>query len=98
ATSQVDFFQDRDRQWLQRDSATNARAWGNPALHQHLVLQLGRMEIAGDVLLDSQIVRFAFVLCQETRDGLGVAHDGAGDKVALLPERDDRSQNEESKP
>jgi hypothetical protein len=67
---------------------------GDPALDQHLVLQLGRVEIAGNVLLDPQIVRFAFVLGEETGDGLGVADDRAGDEVPLLAERDRCYQKE----
>jgi hypothetical protein len=52
------------------------------------------MEIAGDVLLDPEIIRLAFILGQETGDGLGIADDRAGDEVPLLAERDRCYQKE----
>jgi hypothetical protein len=62
------------------------------AFDQDFVLQLRRVKLAGDILLDPQIVRFTFVLGQETRDSLGVTHDRTGNEISLLRERDDRSQ------
>ena len=53
------------------------------------------MEIGGNILLDPQIVRFAFVLGQETWDGFGVAHDRAGDEIPLLAQRDTAASDEE---
>ena len=53
---------------------------------QHFVFQLRRVKIAGDVLLDSQIIDLAIVLGQETRNRFGVAHDRAGDETSLLTE------------
>jgi hypothetical protein len=51
------------------------------------MLQLWRVEITGDVLLDSQIVEFALVFGEETRHGLGIPHDRASDEIALLAYR-----------
>jgi hypothetical protein len=51
------------------------------------MLQLWRVKITGDVLLDSKIVEFAFVFREETRHGLGIPHNRAGDEIALLAYR-----------
>src|SRR6185436_865373 len=66
------------------------------SFYQHLMLQLRRMELVGDVLLDSQIVQLAFVLGQKTGDGLGVANNRAGDKVALLPQCSQRRDHKQT--
>ncbi len=50
------------------------------------MLQLGRMKLGCDVLLDAEVVSLALILGEEARDRFRIAHDGASDKVPLLPE------------
>jgi hypothetical protein len=54
------------------------------------------MKVAGDVLLDPEIVQFAVVLGQETGNGLGIAHNRARDEVPLLAQRGDGSNYQET--